>query len=217
MNRKFILLVLILTFTGLLSGCIRRASAYSEDEHIQRVSKLIEERYFTAGGEHTDYEVFPVYNQFDELKYFIVDFEPTGFVYIKIQERDKSLFWGPKMYIRMVSAFDSVNQTWQRYTIKEGSGDKVKGDDKIWETDEEGNLIFYSVSHYKAANIKDEKRYLLRINQGGSIGYIPAIKRGELYLNLVSMEEFKYESEFEKEIHAYEEGIYFIAKPELNL
>lgn len=200
-----------------LAGCTNKSNSYSEEEHIQRASKLIEERYFTEDDEYTDYEVYPVYNELDELKYLIVDFEPTGFVYIEIRERDDSLFWGAAMYIRMVGAYNSEDYTWQRYTIKENSGDKVKEEDKIWETDEEGNVIYYNVSHYKAANIVDEKRYLLRINQGGESCYIPAVKRGELYLNLVSMEEFKYESELEEEIYAYETGIYFIPKPDFNL
>ena len=66
-----------------------------------------------------------------------------------------------------------------------------------WKTDENGNYIEYTDSHFRMAGIQDEKRYFLRLDwpdEYGSHcgGYVPAVKRNGKYINLISMEEMNY-------------------------
>lgn len=208
MKRLFIVLMLSICIV-ILTGC-QKASNYSEEEHIQRVSELVEKRYFKDNHNYTGYKIYPVYNDNEDLAFFLIELEPMDYVYVRINEKDMSFLLGTSMYTRR------EGKSWRRYTVKEESKDTVEEDEKLWETDENGNFIYYKYSHFKAANIENENRYLLKITQGGRTGYIPAVKRGEQYFNLISMQEFTYEPVIEDEIHAVSD-ITFIAKNSFDL
>ena len=67
-----------------------------------------------------------------------------------------------------------------------------------YEYNEYGELIVYNQSHYKVAGVLEEKLYMI----GDSSGVIPALKKGDMYLNLISpqdkllsFDEIKKESE----------------------
>ena len=55
--------------------------------------------------------------------------------------------------------------------------------------DENGQVFVYHQSHFKVAGVKDERRYFLStvatVYVGQTNGLIPAVKRGEQYLDLV--------------------------------
>ena len=183
-------------FTGCINTVIDEASNYTEEEHLQRVSDLVEKRYMQEGSEYTSYEVYPVYDEYEELSYFIVDFEPEGYVYIKLNK--VIVTFGPSMYTR-----SDENEFWRPYTYAPGTectvpdenGEMVTYEDILFRQDENGNYYGFRVSHFKAANIMNEKRYLLQIYNGtGSSrrGLVPAVKRGDKYLNLVSWEEMEF-------------------------
>lgn len=78
-----------------LTGCTKKASKYTEAEHIQRVTERIEKRFMTSEYEYTGFEVYPLYNEDDELKYLLVKFTPQKYVYVSI--RDEKL--GRSMYL----------------------------------------------------------------------------------------------------------------------
>jgi hypothetical protein len=203
-KRKLITLIIFIIFCSVLFVG-QSPKFFSEENHIERISKLVNKRYINESDKYTGYKVYPLYNEADELAYFLIELEPFGFVYVKINITYLFLriFGGASMYTR------AGEQTWRRYRIRrEGSLPlpedrlwKVEMDqmgysqypNRRWEVNEAHEFINYNVSHFKAANIENEKRYLLRIEQSSSSGYIPAVKRGDKYLNLVSMEEMKYE------------------------
>ena len=173
----------IIMSMALFSGCINEEiSDYTVEEHIAMVSEKVEARYFAGDGkyEYTDYEVYPLYNANDELKYFLVDFQPFGYVYIWIWEPDGVLAH-KLQYFRQVEREDEV---WQRYTVVEDPGDYISDEEIIWEVNENGEYIYYQDSHFRVAGIENEKRYLLE-SEGA---YIPAVKKNGGYLNLISME-----------------------------
>ena len=62
------------------------ASWYTEEQHLARIAERVEKRYFSKGSDYgyTDYEVFPLYDENEKFSYALVEFEPQGFVYIKI-------------------------------------------------------------------------------------------------------------------------------------
>ena len=43
------------------------AGSYTEEQHIQRVTARAEERFLGEGSEYTGLEVYPIYNEYDEL------------------------------------------------------------------------------------------------------------------------------------------------------
>lgn len=65
------------------------------------------------------------------------------------------------------------------------------------------------------SNIANEKNYLLEVVHDGQLNYIPAVKRGDKYLNLISMDEFNLDDEksLKKQSTCY---LSFIAKHGAN-
>lgn len=187
-----ILLAVTLAFPiTLFAGCANeKISDYTVEEHIEKVSEKVEARYFADDGkyEYTDYEVHPLYDENEDVAYLLVEFEPYGFIYVWIQEY-KDIFVDKIRYMR----FLQEGEAWGRYTIVSNAGNTLEEDEKIWEADKTGKTIFYQRSHFCVANITNEKRYLLEITQGGITRYIPAIKKGTEYFNLVSMDVMNYE------------------------
>lgn len=186
-----IVIAVTMVFSFVLCG--RSSNSFTEEEHLKRVSKLVENRYIKSEL-YTGYKIYPLYNETEELEFFLVDLEPQGFVYIKINEQS-FIFSGLGMYTR--SSHES--SAWRRYKVEKGiqpiptmivDGHLMQYPDRKWEVDENGDYIDYTDSHFKVANIREEKRYLLSTYPEHY--YIPAVKRGEKYLNLVSMEEIDY-------------------------
>ena len=72
--------------------------------------------------------------------------------------------------------------------------------------DENGDIITYYQSHFKVAGIENERRYLLSIMSTAAWSYgerrIPAVKRGEQYLNLVDGMMIDYEPGMESATYA---------------
>ncbi len=165
-----ILLIILITIPTTIM--CRSSCMYSEKGHYRRIQKRIEERFIETGV-HKEYELYPLYDEEDKLRYFVVDF-PTNYHIIRINKYDLGCL-GVSMY----TLFET--DPWQRYVLENG--------EKVYEKDKDGNDIFYKQSPYKIAGIKDEKKYLIEVSQGSSSSYVPAVKRGDKYLNLISMKE----------------------------
>ena len=192
----FAAILLLVAGLSCFAGCEKKWKWFTEEQHLERVRKRVEERYMGEGSEYTSFEVFPVYNEYDELAYFVVDFQPQGYLYIEL---NKDSIW-TSMYM----LDDTGDDLRYPYTIKQGNEcvlpDK-DGNERLYvnrevKKDSDGNYICYRVSHYRAAGVQNEKRYLLKIRStielGISTGLIPAVKRNGTYINLISMEEMEY-------------------------
>ncbi len=138
----------------------------------------------------TSYEITPLYDKNEKLHYCVVDFEPYGFVWVRINDFAflKSLYTRDEEFI---------SRDWSRYEYIDTTKSLDSDKNKKWETDESGERIYYKVSPYKAAGVKDEKRYLITIKQESYYTTIPAVKHGDKFLNLMDMKEFEYVSKSE--------------------
>ena len=192
-----ILLIILITIPTTIM--CRSSCMYSEKGHYRRIKKRIEERFIETGV-HKEYELYPLYDEEDKLRYFVVDF-PTNYHIIRINKYDLGCL-GVSMY----TLFET--DPWQRYVLENG--------EKVCEKDKDGNDIFYNQSPYKVAGIKDEKRYLIKIRQGSNSDYVPAVKRGDKYLNLISMKEEEIVLKSNEQIN---ETFYtfYAPKPQFNL
>ena len=192
----FFVLVMCLTVIT-MTGCMDYASRYSEEKHKERISKLVKKRYMTEESEYTSFEVYPLYNENDELKFFVVEFEPYGYVYVKINEKSNSLL-GLSMYMRE----SRESREWFRYEVDENSEVLITNKNgngtiykhrRLTEIQDDGEPVKYKDSHFKVAETGNERRYFIEIeclpSLGSDEGFVPAVKRGEKYLNLVSMQE----------------------------
>lgn len=93
------------------------------------------------------------------------------------------------MYLR-----DEGN-VWSRY-IYNDLDTLIIEDRIVYEVDENGEKIVYNVSPFKAANVLNEKKYILKTKIEGGSSTLIAVKRGNKYLNLISMQEFEYKEEY---------------------
>lgn len=170
-----------------LSGCNEKASKYTEEEHIQRVTERIEERFMTDEFEYTGFEVYPLYDENDDLKYFLVEFEPYEFMYVLL--RDEQLkafsFLGASTSMYKLSTFEVE---WSRYTIDQTDSKPYSDGNKIWEIDENGEKIIRNKSPFSEAGVEEIRKYLLRDSKNRT-DYVPAVKTGDNYKNLISMDE----------------------------
>lgn len=209
-----IMTIVILFSAFILTGCNLKADKYTEQQNIQRVTKRIQAKYIDGDEKlrpydkpvgdgkiydkvkATSFAVFPLYDENDALKYFLVEFEPFGFLFVFIRDDWFSAF--TSMYMLSSVAGEAL---WSRYKIDETNSQQEPDTDKLWEVDDNEERIFYYNSPYKIANVENEKRYLLHLSdENFSTCYIPAIKIENDYLNLISMEELKiaYGDEFVK-------------------
>lgn len=192
--------MIILIYSLVLVVSTQKASEYTEAEHMQRVTERIKAKYIdgdeklrpydkpTDDGviypnvKAIDFTIYPLYDENDILKYFLVEFQPFGFLYVLIRdEQPKAFSWlGGSTSMYMLSSVCG-EPTWTPYTI-----DNENGIDEIWETDVNGKEIVYTQSPFSVRGIENEKRYLLHLD-----GHIPAIKRESKFINLISNSEFE--------------------------
>ena len=205
MKKIFCRLLALLLLAGIFTvftGC-EQANQYSEEEHLQRVSERIESRFMGENSDYTSYKVFPLYDENEELGFFVAEFEPYGYAYIMLRKPTSGAntiadaFTDASMYQLDAPA----SREWYPYTVAPGEDVVIINEDENYtmefhdarlKLDEEGNYIRFRVSHFKAAAVgENERRYLLKVycsETGSSYNYIPAVKRGDSYLNLVSWE-----------------------------
>lgn len=205
---KKILITFIFIFVLLcLTGCTY-SNFYSYEQHYMRVEKLVKKRYINDSTQYTGYKIYPLYNENDKFQYFLIELEPFDFVYVEVVQNPIP-FNAYSMYLRR------EGKAWSRYTY-EGYDEDSHEYIKNYELDENGDKKIYNVSPFKAANVLHEKKYLLSVNSGGIKTTIVAIKSGDKYLNLISMEEFEYSPKIE-EGEQPDHYVSFISKKYYNL
>ena len=59
-----------------------KAEWLTEEQHAKRITRRIEKKIKSGYYDATDFEVYPLYTLDEELRYFLVEFEPKGHTYI---------------------------------------------------------------------------------------------------------------------------------------
>ena len=170
-----------------LTASTDKASWHTEEEHIERVSERAQEQIkdwsYSDGKKYDGYELYPLYNEKEELKYFLIEFEPYGFVFVRIlDEANLGIIScsGSRSLYQKSTEYGEEN-LWSPYTVDETLPPIYKDKDMQWILDENSEKIEYNRSPYYVTGNEEERKYLL----SGSSGYICAVKRGDCYLNLI--------------------------------
>lgn len=204
--------MLVCVMFACLTGCLYDDPKwYTTEQHINRISKLVQ-RHYMKDGDYTSFTVQPLYAADGEtVVMYLVEFKPHGFYFVSYDHCYKNITLIFKMYMRDIEkAPSSKKREWSRYRLSEEQpenyGDSVwiqkQGDGSVsnymtkWYESDGENAIKYVDSPYTVAEINSkEKKFLLRLkdsNGEDTYSYIPAIKVGDEYLNLISMRMFKY-------------------------
>lgn len=157
---------------------------YSEKHHLARIRSLAEERFLGEDRIYTDLDVYPIYNEEDKLEYALIELKPQGYLYVKINKSNLLNALGAAgMYtMNLEPETEPIdNYPWTPY--------RMNGEEEVPFTDETGEPIVYHDSYFKVRGIENERRYFLEAYNG----LIPAVKRGEQYLDLIDGELIDYE------------------------
>lgn len=228
--RKKKLIVLLSIFAviviAITVGCVwvevtNNPKYYTYEEHFERVSEIAKTKITSQ-----DFEIQPLYTEKDEVFGFVILGENKKGSYIRIAN---PLFLQKLLGCNMYR--DSFNFEYTRYKIRPGETSlfengiewtKTKDEslnsrypDRLWETTEDMDISPSYISPYALEGIQNDKKYLLQTTVDGEKKYIPAVKRGDKYLNLISLDEFEYKKEFDaEEIAVWDICFNFVA--ELN-
>ena len=177
------LLFVAMLFSALfLTGCSRKVSDFTEEEHTQRVKEKIDKNFENWGYNDFDmtfvhlekYELYPLYEANEQLHYFLVECEPDSFSIIFIEDE-------PSLFSKLILKRDSMYHIddyvgWSYYYNTNGTTTKL--------LDDNGENIEYRHSPYYRANCLSERKYLIHTNQYPK-GYICAIKKGDGFVNIL--------------------------------
>ena len=183
----FLSAVLLLCTAMMMSGCTKKASDFTEEEHIARITERIKESNRTwsypKGETYDDFQVYPIYDKDETLKYFLVEFNPHGFVFILLTNERPSFLahLGACTSMYRLSNVYGNQHTWSPYI--------TNGTDNSWLLDENGAQIYHNRSPYFISGNIDKKKYLLETNNGAE--FICAVKQNDKFINLVSNVSFE--------------------------
>lgn len=183
-----------------LSGCIEKANKYTEEEHLRRVSERIYVKYIDGDRvlspddgrpdedretiKATGFEVFPLYNENDELEYFLVEFQPYGFIYGHIRD-ELSV---PLAFLKRGNGSGGM------YLLSKIGGEPAWKSCRLQSNESDvtwGAAMFYH-SPFAIQGIENERRYLIyceESNVGATL--LPAVKRNGKFVNLYSNDSFE--------------------------
>ena len=177
MKRIVLLLISLMSISLMMSA----QSTLTEEDDIKNVTEYVKDTYFN----YTSFKVEPLYNVKDERAYYLVEFEPTSFLIFELSYYPKTSCYTPLYYyVKQISH-------WEKYKcmIYVDTETNKKNFKKIYLPEENGEYVKYYDTPYKVAGYENEKKYLIKYN-GIQNSLVPAVKIGDKFLNLVSMEEF---------------------------
>lgn len=176
MKRFLVLLIALLSIHVLMGSS--EINYNNTSKHEKNIRKLIENEYPQKA-----YDMYPLYGTKDQIVGYLAEFEDT-FAYCLIENSTSQ-----NCNVNDEPYTIKKGREWSRYLIQTTTFPKV---DVVFEKDETGNKITHTESHFKAAGVTNEKRYMIKCREVisilGSTMYVPAIKSGDNYLNLLSTE-----------------------------
>ena len=203
-----LLFVLCLSLGGCMTyvGYFHNPDNYSTEQHVERITKRAKKR-FVDSGEYTDVVVSPLYKEDDTVRYYLLEFEPAGFTVVVVAKTTFynriGLYAGAPTDMYMCLDTDYV-VPWSRYRLEQEGGtiddiiydetydlyfkkkEQSQGQPQRYCEYADGRYVSYEESPFSVANTGEEKKYAF-IHNGC---FLPAIKKGDQYLNLISMENF---------------------------
>ncbi len=168
------------------SGCGVKASWFSEEQHVKRITKRLDKKLKEFNVvDYESYQLFPLYDENENLTHFLIEFEPYGFMFISVKDPNfliSCIGGSGSMYLR--SDLLGYKKTWSPYVIDESNSQPQPDIDKKWILDENGEKIIYNRSPYCVTDNLNERKYLIQISHSD---YICCVKTGENFLNLIGL------------------------------
>lgn len=170
--KKSLILFVTLLLVHMFMGSTKTIDM-TDRENEQNVKELIIREYQTE-----EYDLYSLYDSNDSIVGYLAEFEDT-YAYVLVNNNSSATCNGKNSQFYLYKG-----ELWKRGHYENVEPNKVP--QLVYESE------IFNCSHFKAANVIDEKMYLLDLCIGQNYGhYIPAIKKNDRYINLVSMQEFE--------------------------
>ena len=227
MKKTILSLICILSMLGCcLLGGGAKVSDFTIEEHVERITERITNSekdpyidwYFSEGETYQSFAVYPLYGQDEKVTFYLVEFDPHGFVFVLAKDEHYGIGGCVKTGMYLLSEVYGVKNPWAPYIVDK-NGPLIKDHPSLSEEhnlvrffsfdqkgdlilDENGELIIYKKSPYFVTGNINEKKYLLRTTKdsNSSTQYICAVKKDGKFINLMSeglefeeAEEYKFE------------------------
>ena len=193
MKRMTSVILVLISVVIVFSGCGRKVSNYSVEEHIQRISERVRNTTWLI-DDFEDFDVYPLYDKDEKLKFFLLEFNPHGFGFIFVQDEPPvltSCLYAHKSMYFISADYYYKEETWFRYVADkngpplsdfvDGASSSKKGTPIF---DEKGEIIKYDKSPYYVSGNINEKKYVFETEV--SYEYICAVKKDGKFINLIS-------------------------------
>lgn len=186
--KKIYYYIFILIITLTMVSC-ENVSNYSDEDHYNNIKSIVKEKYLYKEDNKVSFFMYPLYDENEEISYYLIKFYYSGYLYVKIDKEDNENPYKIPYTLKNWSKYKFI------YNDRE-HGTQLIFDSRYireYEVDSSNNVIEYDESPYEVADVLDQKLYLLKIHElSESDILVPAIKSGDKFINLVSMEEFYY-------------------------
>lgn len=185
--KRLLIIITYIMFVFITTSC-QNMKIVTEEEHRNEIKSLLENGYLNSSNEDETFELYPIYNERDELAYFLAEFSTDRFYIIYIDNSSSITKY----------KIDSHRLSWAKRKVEfiEREDGYILPDCfvSVYEKDEKGNIIHNYNSPYDEAKVLDEKLYLFHLDDlvSDSFSYVPLVKRGNKFLNLLSMDEMEY-------------------------
>ena len=176
-----LVVVIVVPLFVLIFGEIK-CDWFTKEQHAKRISRRIDRKIKNGYYDATGYELYPLYNLDEELRYFLVEFEPVGHMYVAIGNGHLlDVFGSTSMYHEPTGR---IVEKWNPCTIEETGNTKSV----IFDHDENGRMITCRQSPFKYRGKLNERKYMISVSNGP---LVPAIKNGDKFINLYANYEFE--------------------------
>ena len=176
-----LVVVIVVPLFVLIFGEIK-CDWFTKEQHAKRISRRIDRKIKNGYYDATGYELYPLYNLDEELRYFLVEFEPVGHMYVAIGNGHLlDVFGSTSMYHEPTGR---IVEKWNPCTIEETGNTKSV----IFDRDENGRMITCRQSPFKYRGKLNERKYMISVSNGP---LVPAIKNGDKFINLYANYEFE--------------------------
>ncbi len=191
--RRIIICIVVVIFllSLIFLTCVTiKADYFTEEQHIKRISRRFQKKYMNEGSEIDSFEVYPIYDENENISMFLIECNPYGFMFVEAIDYGPliivPLILGSTMYLgsRFYGHKNSAYATWTPYTYDENG-------EYNWALDESGEKICYSTSPYRVQDKMKERKYIFQSERGG---YVCAVKDGANFVNLISGRYFEFKN-----------------------
>ncbi len=172
---------------GISTLASKKVSDYSVEEHTERLRKRLDEKIPELEDifdfQVESYELLPVYGENNKLSYFVVEFEPIGFLVVELLD-EKGEY--DSIIPRSMYYHSDVVLEWSPYYYDSNNKNEI-----IYFGNEYGDRIVYNHSPFYLKQTQSQKNYIFKYS---GIDYVFCTNIDGYLINQITGEKIEFEN-----------------------